>query len=99
MEYFCKACLQHKEHTRFTKWIREGKVKATRCDSCHDTELLRERQEAEAAAKAKYIADHQPLPLSVRHQSNTDDDAKIREVKRRIEDIKQAQLDRELFDL
>ncbi len=97
MEYFCKACLNHKQHTKFVKWIRGGKAKACRCDNCHDTELMRERQEEEAAAKAKYIAANEPLPL-VSSKRQTLDDAKRRAVRRRIEELKES-LEYDDYDL
>ena len=57
-DQYCIACLQHKSEKHFTTWLND-KSKARRCNDCHSTEKMKERQRnCKLERKAK------PAPVS-----------------------------------
>ena len=90
-EHYCIACLQHKEAQFFKRWINSGAMSVRRCDSCHDTDLMKERIRKEEIERKKNGALGRPMPLTKKETAEID--AKRREARRKIEDIKQAKID------
>lgn len=92
-EHYCIACLQHKEAQFFKRWINSGANNARRCDSCHDTDLIKERIRKEEIERKKNGALGVPMPLTKKEVAEAE--ARRAVARRKIEDIMQEREDDE----
>lgn len=90
-EHYCIACLQHKEPQFFKRWTNSGATAARRCDSCHDTDLIKDRIRKEEIERKKNGALGVPMPLTKKEVAEAD--ARKAAARRKIEDIIQSRED------